>query len=135
MENDKVSPSTEWFDLVVRGVLVPTLGFLGMIFNIMIIIVLRRPEFTKVSINLIMLCKFTHTMYIEILMAKTQAISNSCKNHSYLMYASHWKNKPESFQPLKASQTFQYFKKYSRVHISSDKAFFKILKKPSIVQK
>ena len=25
--------------------------------------------------------------------------------------------------------------KYSRVHISSDKAFFKILKKPSIVQK
>ena len=24
-----------------------------------------------------------HTMYIEILIAKTQAISNSCKNHSY----------------------------------------------------
>ena len=33
----------------------------------------------------------THTMYIEILIAKTQAISNSCKNHSYLMYAGHWK--------------------------------------------
>ena len=32
---------------------------------------------------------FEHTMYIEILIAKTQAISNSCKNHSYLMYAGH----------------------------------------------
>ena len=64
MENYKLSLSTEWFDLVVRGVLVPTLGCLGMIFNVMIIIVLRRPEFTKVSINLIMLCKFTQTIQI-----------------------------------------------------------------------
>ena len=63
MENDKVSISTEWFDLVVRGVLVPSLGCLGILFNFMIIIVLRRPEFTKVSINLIMLCKFTQTMF------------------------------------------------------------------------
>ena len=62
MENDMVSISTEWFDLLVRGVLVPSLGCLGILFNFMIIIVLRRPEFTKVSINLIMLCKFTHTM-------------------------------------------------------------------------
>ena len=66
MENDKVSISTEWFDLVVRGVLVPSLGCLGILFNFMIIIVLRRPEFTKVSINLIMLCKFTHTMFFKL---------------------------------------------------------------------
>ena len=66
MENNKLSLSTEWFDLVVRGVLVPTLGCLGMIFNIMIIIVLRRPEFTKVSINLIMLCKFTECLVLII---------------------------------------------------------------------
>ena len=26
-------------------------------------------------------------MWIEILIAKTQAVSNSCRNHSYLMYA------------------------------------------------
>ena len=31
-------------------------------------------------------------MQIYILIAKTQAISNSCKNHSHLMYASHLKN-------------------------------------------
>ena len=67
MEKYKISPSTEWFDLVVRGVLVPTLGCLGMIFNIMIIIVLRRPEFTKFSINLIMLCKFTEFLVLIII--------------------------------------------------------------------
>ena len=50
---------TEMFDLVVRGVLVNALGCLGIAFNIMIIIVLRKPEFTKVSLNLIVLCKFT----------------------------------------------------------------------------
>ena len=66
MEKYKISPSTEWFDLVVRGVLVPTLGCLGMIFNIMIIIVLRKPEFTKFSINLIMLCKFTEFLVLII---------------------------------------------------------------------
>ena len=66
MENNMLSPSTELFDRVVRGVLVPTLGCLGMIFNIMIIIVLRRPEFSKVSINLIMLCKLVRG-YREVL--------------------------------------------------------------------
>ena len=65
-DNDKPSPSTELFDLVVRGVLAPTFGCLGMIFNIMIIIVLRRPEFTKVSINLIMLCKFTKFLVLIV---------------------------------------------------------------------
>ncbi len=66
MENDKLSSSTELFDLVVRGVLAPTFGCLGIIFNIMIIIVLRRPEFTKVSINLIMLCKFTEFLVLIV---------------------------------------------------------------------
>ena len=66
MEKYKLSPSTEWFDLVVRGVLVPTLGCLGMIFNIMIIIVLQKPEFTKFSINLIMLCKLTEFLVLII---------------------------------------------------------------------
>ena len=37
-----------------------------------------------------------HIMYIEILIPTTQAISNSCKNHSYLMYTSPWK-KNENF--------------------------------------
>ena len=30
-----------------------------------------------------------HTMYNEILIAKTKAISNSCENHSYLIHAGH----------------------------------------------
>ena len=58
MEKDKVSPSIELFNLVVRGVLVIAIGCLGIIFNIMIFIVLRRPAFKKSSINLLMLCKF-----------------------------------------------------------------------------
>ena len=56
-----LSSSTDLFDLVVRGVLVIALGCLGIIFNAMIVIVLRRPAFKKSSINLLMLCKFTFT--------------------------------------------------------------------------
>ena len=58
--------STELFDLVVRGVIVIALGCLGIIFNTMIIIVLRKPEFTKVSINLIMLCKSTKAEILQL---------------------------------------------------------------------
>ena len=77
-----LSPSTELFDCVIRGVLVPTLGCLGIIFNIMIIIVLRRPEFTKFSINLIMLCKFTEflVLIIRIHQLKTVAFIAGKKN-------------------------------------------------------
>ena len=58
---------TEMFDLVVRGVLVNALGCLGIAFNIMIIIVLRKPEFTKVSLNLIIICKFTDRIIVPYL--------------------------------------------------------------------
>ena len=61
MENNTLSPTTELFDHVVRGVLVIAFGCLGIIFNIMIIVVLQRPAFKKSSINLLMLCKFTFT--------------------------------------------------------------------------
>ena len=42
------------------------------------------------------------------------------------MYAIFVKNKPESFQPSKASQTFQYFEKKDRLAFSSQKVTSKL---------
>ena len=51
------------------------------------------------------------TLVIEKIIWNSQpSASNFLKSLEQGMY-NIWKNKPETFQPLKASQTFQYFEK------------------------
>ena len=55
---DYQSEGLRWFDLVIRGVFVNILGILGLVLNTLIIVVVRKPELKRASINLVLLCKY-----------------------------------------------------------------------------